>query len=42
MISEGFCPGYADNELDRIEEDVAPFARDLAASMEEEVLPKID
>ena len=29
-ISEGFCPSYTDEELDRIEEDVTSLARNLA------------
>jgi hypothetical protein len=41
MMSQGFAPGYDDTELDRIKEEVVPLAHDLAASMEDEVVPML-
>ena len=40
VISEGFTPGYTDAELDEIEKETEPPARDLAEKFEEEILPK--
>ena len=40
VISEGFVPGYTDAELDKIEKEAAPSARDLAEKVKEEILPK--
>jgi hypothetical protein len=39
MTSQGFAPSYDDVELEWIEEEVISLARDLAASMEDEVAP---
>jgi hypothetical protein len=39
-MSQGFVLGYDDAELDQIEEEVAPLAQVLAASMEEEIVLK--
>ena len=40
VISECFVPGYTDAELDEIEKEAAPPARDLAEKVEEEIPPK--
>ncbi|RLM65505.1 uncharacterized protein C2845_PM16G02730 [Panicum miliaceum] len=40
VMSQGFEPGSDDTELDQIEEEVAPLAQVLAASMEEQVVSK--
>ena len=42
VISEGFTPGYTDAELDEIEKEAEPPARDLAEMFEEEILSKND
>jgi hypothetical protein len=38
-MSQGFILRYDDAELDRIKEEVVPLVCDLAASMEDEVIP---
>jgi hypothetical protein len=38
-MSQGFMPGYNDDELERIEEMAAALARDLADKIEDEVIP---
>ena len=40
MIIEGFAPGYTDAELDEIQKEAEPPARDLEKKFEEEILPK--
>jgi len=40
VISEGFAPSYTDAELDEIEKEAAPPARDLSEKVKEEILPK--
>ena len=40
VINEGFAPSYTDVELDEIEKEAEPPARDLAEKFEEEILPK--
>jgi hypothetical protein len=39
MMSQGFMPGYFDAELEQIEHEVVPLAQDLAANIEDEVIP---
>jgi hypothetical protein len=39
MMCQGFAPGYFDAELEQIEHEVVPLAQDLAANIEDEVIP---
>ena len=39
-MSEGFAPGYTDDELDEIEKEAEPLAWGLAEKFEEEIQPK--
>jgi hypothetical protein len=38
-MSQGMVPGYDNTELDLIKKEVLPLVHDLAASMEDEVIP---
>ena len=37
-MSQGFMPVYTDAELDYIEKEVAPWAHDLSAKIEDEII----
>ena len=41
-MSQGFALIYTDVELDDIEKEVAPLARDLSAKIEDEIIPPKD
>ena len=38
-MSQGFAPMYTDAELEDIEKEVAPLARDLSNKIEDEIIP---
>jgi hypothetical protein len=38
-MSQGYAPGYEDEELDKMENDVAPLSQDLANKIADAVLP---
>jgi hypothetical protein len=39
-MSQGFTPGYEDDELERIEEIATASAQNLSDKMEDEVVPQ--
>jgi hypothetical protein len=39
MMSQGFVPGYTQDELEEIKEMVAALVQDLARKIEDEVIP---
>jgi hypothetical protein len=39
VMSQGYTPGYEDEELEKIEDDVARLSKDLANKIADTVLP---
>jgi hypothetical protein len=39
VMSQGYAPGYEDEDLKKMEDDVAPLSRDLANRIADAVLP---
>jgi hypothetical protein len=39
-MSQGYVPSYIDEDLEKMEDDVAPLSRDLANRIAEAVLPQ--
>jgi hypothetical protein len=40
VMSQGYTPGYEDEDLEKMEDDVAPLSQDLANRIANVVLPK--